>query len=210
MHMVVTGLASSRLTEISSSQISQVPKVPFSIRAKASSIFFSRNFSRSRKRNTMLCVYSEEARSISSGRSSVSKAASSVRVLRALRSRLRLDSSRIFLNRFKSFWFTLPPPRVAATVARVAAILRYLRRRGRPLPDGADRVAAAGHGGAAADRPRFRGEGLDRHPGAGGGVLLAGGGGAGLAGDGHRTRGVRGPPDRDHLRAGRFDGGDGE
>jgi len=29
MHMVVTGLASKRLTEISSSQISQVPKVPF-------------------------------------------------------------------------------------------------------------------------------------------------------------------------------------
>jgi hypothetical protein len=37
-----------------------------------------------------------------------------VSVLRALIKRFRFDSSRIFLNRFKSFWFTLPPPRVAA------------------------------------------------------------------------------------------------
>jgi len=87
-----------------------MPKVPLSIRPSASSIFFSRNFSRfTRSRKTMLCVYSEEARSISSGRSSVSKAASSLSVLRALRSRFFFDSSRIFLKRFKSFWFKVLP-----------------------------------------------------------------------------------------------------
>ena len=50
MHIVVTGRASRRFTETSSSQISQIPKVPFSMRASASSILFSRNFSRSRSR----------------------------------------------------------------------------------------------------------------------------------------------------------------
>ena len=126
--MVVTGLASRRLTEISSSQISQIPNVPLSIRASASSIFFSRNFSRSRRRKTMLCVYSEEARSISSGRSSVSKAASSLSVLRALIRRFFFDSSRIFRKRFKSFWFKVLPPRNVA--ARLGAI-DSLRRKGR-------------------------------------------------------------------------------
>ena len=60
--------------------LSQMPNVPFSIRASALSILARRNFSRSRSRKIIDWVYSLEARSISSGRSSVSKLASSVSV----------------------------------------------------------------------------------------------------------------------------------
>jgi hypothetical protein len=80
-----------------SSQRSQTPKVPSSMRASAFSIFLSRNFSRSRRRNTIDWAYSLEARSISSGRSSVSKFDSSMRVFLALSRRADLLSSSIFL-----------------------------------------------------------------------------------------------------------------
>src|SRR6266702_4790060 len=82
MQRVVTGRASRRFIEISSS-----------------------HFSRSRRRKIIDWVYSLEARSISSGRSSVSKLDSSVRVFLAERSSCFFDSSSIVLNRFRSFLF---------------------------------------------------------------------------------------------------------
>ena len=112
MQRVVTGRASRRLAEISSSHFSQMPKVPVSTRASALSILESRNFSRSRSRKIIDWLYSLEAWSISSGRSSVSKLASSVSVFFADASSWRFDSSSIVLNRFRSFLFKrLPPPR---------------------------------------------------------------------------------------------------
>src|SRR6266498_1999790 len=105
MQRVVTGRASRRFIEISSSHFSQIPNVSLSMRASALSILARRNFSRSSRRKIIDWVYSLEARSISSGRSSVSKLDSSVRVFLAESRSCLFDSSSIVLNRFMSFLF---------------------------------------------------------------------------------------------------------
>src|SRR5450432_3957875 len=72
MQSVVSGRASRRFTEISSPHSSQMPNVPSSILRSPFSIFSRKLFSRPRRRNVNDWRYSLEARSISSGRSSVS------------------------------------------------------------------------------------------------------------------------------------------
>jgi hypothetical protein len=51
MHWVVTGLASRRLKAISSSHLSQIPNVPFSIRKRVLLIFTASSRSRSLMRS---------------------------------------------------------------------------------------------------------------------------------------------------------------
>src|SRR5512142_3332754 len=150
MQSVVTGRASSRFIEISSSHFSQIPKVPFSMRASALSILASRNFSRSRRRKIIDWVYSLEARSISSGRSSVSNEASSVRVFFAWTRSWRFDSSSIVLNRFTSFLFKRAP---SLRTPRSRKEGGEPKRRGFPCQDGQVRAAGRPRAGPGAARP---------------------------------------------------------
>jgi hypothetical protein len=98
---VVSGLASRRFTEISSPHSSQTPKVPSSIFLRAFSILSRKLFSRPRSRKVNDWRYSLDARSISSGRSSVSSVMSSSRVCLAflrISSRLSVRSCLNFLS----------------------------------------------------------------------------------------------------------------
>src|ERR1700677_1266869 len=101
MQSVVSGRASRRFTWISSPHSSQMPKVPSSILRSAFSILSRKLFSRPRRRNVNDCRYSLEARSISSGRSSVSSVMSCSSVCLAflrISSRLSVRSVLNFLR----------------------------------------------------------------------------------------------------------------
>src|SRR5579863_9932478 len=99
MQRVVSGRASRRLTEISSPHSSQTPNVPSSIFRRAFSILSRKLFSRPRSRKVKDWRYSLDARSISSGRSSVSSAMSCSSVCLAF---LRI-SSRLSVRRVLNF-----------------------------------------------------------------------------------------------------------
>src|SRR5580658_1618029 len=106
MQSVVSGRASRRFTEISSPHSSQMPNVPSSIFFRAFSILSRKLFSLPRRRNVNDWRYSLDARSISSGRSSVSSAMSCSSVCFAfLRISSRL-SVRSVLNFFSVALFT--------------------------------------------------------------------------------------------------------
>src|SRR5512136_1298589 len=94
MHNVVTGRALRRSSEMSSPHSSQMPKVPSSILANASLIFPMSFLSRSRIRRRKLRSVSRLARSVGSGKVSLSLVIP-VTVFSA-------SSRRVFIRSFKS------------------------------------------------------------------------------------------------------------
>src|SRR5579864_2854280 len=101
MQSVVSGRASRRLTEISSPHSSQTPNDPSSIFFRAFSILSRKLFSRPHRRKVNDWRYSLDARSISSGKSSVSSVMSCSRVCLAflrISSRLSVSSVLNFLR----------------------------------------------------------------------------------------------------------------
>src|SRR5262245_5076540 len=109
MHSSATGRALRRRRPISSPQFTHAPYSPRSIFSRAASIFESSPCSRSRSRPVNWRFTSDEAVSISSGKSSGSTWMSPERARRALPMISSRCARSIFLNRSSSRLFNAPP-----------------------------------------------------------------------------------------------------